>query len=308
MASHLSAPRRVPGGVHPHVVSDFTPKTKLKVPSIDNAKRYGSLDDDSSYSEYAWEFLRRNRFYQSMVDEETPVFDLNQWGYRPSPEHEVGFGLKKIKHYNDSHADAVPYWTPIAVWVARMQRSIDHFKHPSTQIEYPGTQVAVVFDLAPVLGPGTVALQTQANLAVKFLERLVIERAESSAKSINAKAEVDGWGDVLPVASKLPAEPVNKPAKRLLREYLMIADLLSPNVPALDDSLPVDMSRPKPKMFTIIEAARLLPYPVGANGKKEKRTDSQLEDRAYRCAEEAWRLIYGWECLNLLKFEEWIPG
>lgn len=303
MASSPSAPPRTPGNVHPPAVAEFQPKEKIKAPGVKSAKAYGTLNDGSSYSEYAWEFLKRNRFYQAMVDKRTPAFDLAQWGYRPTPAHEVGFGLKHVKPYTESHADAIPDWAPIAAWTERLQHTIDHFKNHQPQIEYPGEQVAVVFDLAPICGPGTIALQTQAALAVKFLERLVNERAHISTKvKAPAPARPASESSTEPLA-----EPKNRPSKRLLRSYLMIADLLTSTKPALDETLPVARQNTKPKMPTMEEVAKLLPHYDENNGKAEKLTDAQRLTRAYDYAGAAWGLIYGWECLNLLKFEDWGP-
>ncbi len=294
MASSPPAPRPVSGSVHPPMVADLRPKEKLKVPSLSTAKAYGALTDDSSYSEYAWEFLRRNRFYQAMVDKRSPAFDLAEWGYRPSPAHEVGFGLKHVKPYTQSHADAVPHWAPIAEWTDRMQHTIDHLKHHQPQIEYPGSQVAVVFDLAPAFGPGTVALQTQADLAVKYLEQLLAARANAQPAP--------------PDDSKASTEPIYKPKPALLRGYLRLADMLSsPHTLPFKEHLPKAMQRNTPVMLTMEEAATQMPDYDVTDDKRENITDGQRLDRARRYADKAWRLIYGWECLNLLKFDAWVP-
>lgn len=124
------------GSIHPPMVSQFEPKKKLAVPKQGSAKEYAALNDDSA-SEYAWEFLRRNRFYQAMVDGTRPSFDLAQWGYRPTAAHEAGFGLQRVKHYSEGHDDSLPHWTPIAAMVDRMQDTVAHFKHHQPRIEIP---------------------------------------------------------------------------------------------------------------------------------------------------------------------------
>lgn len=285
---------RDPGGVHPPIVAPFEPKKKLPVPKMGTTKEYAGLTDNSTYSEYAWEFLRRNRFYQAMVDGHRPSFDLAQWGYRPTLAHEPGFGLKRVKHYSESHKDSLPLWSPIAAMVDRMQDTIAHYKHLQPRIEYPGAQVAVVFDLAPVFGPGTVALQTQADIAVKYLERLL------NTSTLSRASHTTG--------GQAATEPTNKPNRQLLRVCLKLADLLS-NPQALlsedTEQLPMAKRRGKPGMITIEQAAMLLPVYDANDDKRQTVTDAQRCDRAYRYAEKAWRLIYGWECLCLLKFGEW---
>ena len=295
MTSSPSIPSRVPGGIHPLMVANLLPKEKLKAPGIGTAKAYGTLTDGSSYSEYAWEFLRRNRFYQAMVDKRMPAFDLAEWGYRPSPAHEVGFGLKHVKPYTESYENSVPHWTPITAWTDRMQHTLDHFKHHRPQIEYPGAQVAVVFDLEPVFGPGTVALQTQAEIAVKYLERLLAARANAQSGP--------------PTGGEASIEPTYKPRPALLRGYLRLADVLSsPQTLPLTgkEHLPKAKQRNTPSMLTMDEAATLLPDYDVTDDKRENITDGQRLDRARRYADKAYRLIYGWECLNLLKFDAWV--
>lgn len=282
------------GRIHPTIVEHFEPKKILGAPRPGTAKEYAALNDDSFYSEYAWEFLRRNRFYQAMVDGTNPSFDLAQWGYRPTPAHEAGFGLQRVKHYSESHNDSLPRWTPIAAMVDRMQDTVAHFKHHQPRIEYPGAQVAVVFDLAPVFGPGTLALQTQADLAVKYLERLL-----STSNLLQTSRTTGG---------EAARESTNKPNRQLLRGYLRLADLLSNPQTLLSEGtehLPMAKRRGKPGMITIEQAATLLPDYDVADDKRQTITDAQRCDRAYRYADKAWKMIYGWECLGLLKFDEW---
>jgi hypothetical protein len=281
------------GSVHPPMVSQFEPNKKLAVPKFGSAKEYAALNDDSLYSEYAWEFLRRNRFYQAMVDGTRPSFDLAQWGYRPTAAHEAGFGLQCVKHYSESHDDSPPQWTPIEAMVDRMKDTVAHFKHHKPRIEYPGAQVAVVFDLAPVFGPATVALQTQADFAVKYLERLL-----TTGNLLQTSRATGG---------EAAKESTNKPNRQLLRGYLRLADILSNPQTLLSegtDHLPMAKRRGKPGMLTIEQAATLLPDYDVADDKRSTITDRQRRDRAYRYAENAWKLIYGWECLSILKFDQ----
>lgn len=279
------------GSIHPLMVSEFEPKKKLAVPKQGNAKEYAGLNDDSTYSEYAWEFLRRNRFYQAMVDAKRPSFDLNEWGYRPTPTHEAGFGLQRAKHYSESHEESAPPWTPLAAMAERMQDTVAHFRHLPARIEYPGTQIAVVFDLAPVFGPATTALQTQADFAVKYLERFLSMRNLPQASHAQE--------------GQAATEPANKPNPQLLRGYLRLADVLSnpQSLLAENTDLPMAKRRGKPGMITIEQAATLMPIYDITTDKRSTITDAQRRDHAYRYAKKARKLIYGWECLCLLKFD-----
>ncbi|APW42030.1 hypothetical protein [Rhodoferax saidenbachensis] len=295
MATSNTTFAREVGRIHPTVVEHFEPQTKLGAPKPGNAKEYADLNDDSTYSMYAWEFLRRNRFYQAMVDDLCPSFDLAQWGYRPTPAHEPSFGLTHVKHYSESHEESLPHWAPIMMMAGRMQHTITHFKHHQSPIEYPGAQVAVVFDLAPVFGPGTVALQTQADFAVKYLERLLSTGNLSQAFHASDDETVK--------------EPTNRPNRQLLRGYLRLADVLSNPQTLLSENtdLPMAKRRGKPGLLTIEQAAALMPDYDVTDDKRQTITDDQRRDRAYRYADKAWKLIYGWECLSLLKFSEWEP-
>lgn len=291
MATPFTTLVRDPGSVHPTMVEHFKPKEKILAPNKGTASDYAGLKDDSTYSEYAWEFLRRNRFYQAMVDGNRPAFDLAEWGYRPTPAHEPGFGLRRVKHYTERHDDSPPHWEPFAAMEDRLRHTRRHFKHHRPTIEYPGAQVAVVFDLAPVFGPGTCALQKQADFAVKYLERL---RKKYVPQEFTASH----------------IEAINQPTKKLLRGYLKLADLVSHPQAQLSEGKedqPEHKGRARPGIITIKQAATMLPDYYLPVKKQESITDAKRDDAAYRFADEAWKHIYGWECLCLLKFQDWEP-
>jgi hypothetical protein len=274
--------------IHPAQLSFFKPKLKVPNPKNRNSKSYGFLDDNSSYAKYAWEFLRRNRFYQALIDGVHPSFSIDDWGYRATASHEAHFGLRQKKAYSQEYEEIPPHWWPIAEVEDRMRPIHPNTRLNTVSLEYPRDQIAVVFDLSPGFGPNTVALRTQADLIVAHLQCLVIQRAKLRGHKID----------------KVP-EQVNKPSKQLLRTYLMTADLLSnPQYLRTNDNeeLPIAMRRFRAPSISPDDAFKILAK-SGISGAEANSLPKG--NPVYRFAEKAKAHIYGWHCLTLLKFDTW---
>lgn len=272
------------GQIHPRLVVDYKAKTALKFPKQSDANRYGSLTADSPYSEYAWEFLRRNRFYQAMIDNVKPSFNLDDWGYRADLSYPSSCGLTEpYKHYSESYEPNPPDWEPLWAIRTSIEDAMNFKRSGRKVIDCSATQVAFVFDLAPVFGPKFAGLKTQADLAVKCIEEYLSKKQSTTKKD-------------------KPAGHYDK-SKNLLRRYLRIADLLTyPRDIEPNDSAPT--GKPKRETPTIKEAAFLLPDYDFLDEDKSLPSDENRVERTYDYADEAGQFIYKWKCLNLLTFTD----
>ncbi len=296
------------GGLHPEVVANYTPVRAVKIPRKNTADEYGGLTDSSTYSEYAWAFLRRNRFYQRFIDEdEKHIFTFSDWGYLSYPEAKPSFGLDVIKPYYD------PFnWTPKVRWNG-IHTFADRLSdvYPRHQglldIDQPGTQVAVVFDIDALLGTNTTALEHQIKMAEKRLWAL------SEAAGIRRKA--------------LGKDP----DKHLLRAQLRVADLISnPAEIRSAQSSKQDLSifQDEAGRLSISEIAMNFLPEFDIKESKQKAHPKSINDqmlasvnlnaaqaalanktsrikRVSTLLSAAWNNIYNWQCLNLLQYDDW---
>jgi hypothetical protein len=129
--------------IHPESSNDFVkPKRKLSK---------AELTEESSYHEFAWEFLRRNRFYQALVDLRKKSVPETQWGYQWHPDVPRAHGLVHVK----------PYWEPYQVGDHPSWRGLDSFaeqlphttnmKNTSVEVRLRPGQIAVVFDVGNMI-------------------------------------------------------------------------------------------------------------------------------------------------------------
>jgi len=272
------------GCLHPRLVADYKPQESLKIKKESGPNQYGSLNDDSPFAEYAWEFLRRNRFYQAMIDNARPYFNIDDWGYRPRPGYPSICGLMEpYKHYSESYGDNPPEWKSFWEIETRIKDAMLQFRRQKqVTIEYPGQQVAFFFDLEEVFGPGVIGLKKQADIAVKQIMAHLGEQALASE------------------SEDIAAKSTYRSNKADLRRYLRLADLLT--IPqAIESNGDTSTGKKQRRVLTIKEAAlRLPPYDFG---KKDKSDEEKIKS-AYDFADEAREYIYGWKCLTLLTFED----
>lgn len=283
------------GQIHPKQVADYKALQPLKLRRQSGSNQYGSLTNDSPYAAYAWEFLRRNRFYQAMIDKVKPAFSIDDWGFPSGDDCGSSCGLiEPYKHYSDSYEDSPTEWESLWEVRTRIQDALK-YRHPGkgrTVLNLTGEQVAFVFDLAPAFGPGTLGLQRQADIAVAAIEEYLASNPRSRA----------GTGD------PQVRGPVNDTSKMLLRAYLRVADVLTYPPPTKpNDGL--TEGKAKRTTLTLKDAALLLSDsdfiddPKSAKGKPEL-TPEKREDRTYAYADLAREYIYEWKCLNLLSFAD----
>lgn len=288
------------GSIHPQAVANYIPKERIVIPKPNNAEAYGSLTDSSSYAEYAWAFLRRNRFYQSMIDRAKPTFDIETWGYKWNSKASATFGLVKAKKYHEPfHSGTKVEWLGIHDFYLdtihkRLAGATVH-----NQVEFPQAQIAFVFDVGPSLGPRTPAFDTQLGIAKWWLSKLAEENDFSTGKRKVA------------------------PSKKALRAQLRIADLMSCPSGVTVNSLAKENIKPNAQRRTprvtpserakllkdldglsITNVAQLIPeFDLGRNDSPVNL--KQQLGRASELVVDAWESIYQWEFLTWLHFDDW---
>lgn len=286
--------KRKHGGVHPERVADYTPEFPVAVKEIGDEKEYWGLTDSSSYSEYAWAFLRRNRFYQRLIDGKLPNLTEENWEYAQDTDYEPPSGLVRLKHYREAYSVKTPVeWSGIHTFRDQLKTAKPTRREPhKVDVEWPSSRVALIFDIKPMLGKNTSAIDVQLAMAKVHLQSL----AESE-------------GALFPKKTK-------PPSKSLLRAQLRVADFLS--APHSPPPSAEEVSRIKANPFlkpvkaakcrlTISQVAELIPsFDVKRTANKRRETtQTQKLNRASELAVGAWRNIYQRKFLNWLQFDDW---
>ncbi len=276
--SFLKMLKQSHGGVHPELLDQVIPDKAFKTDDRNNPDSYDHLTDKSLFSDYAWAFLRRNRFYQSEADKNRPDYSIELWGYQSHPGTPANCGLMKHKPYHELHDQGVTLeWEGIHSFFERHTAHYSQQPSSRSKLDYPTTQFHVVFDMDDVLGPSANAIDIQLSLTREIL----LKRA--------AKMGLN------------PTMPVQQPDKKMkarLRSMLRVADLFSPERKTPDgDELVWDINA-KPSMPSV--AKRLLPCDLG-----KCVTDEQKAKKASALTNDAYKAIYHWELLNWLRFDPW---
>jgi hypothetical protein len=313
------------GGVHPERVDDYIPTFPIDIPATNNEKAYGLLTDSSTYSEYAWAFLKRNRFYQSIIDKRRiEGLAIEHWGYFSNEQPLYPYALIEVKPYKEEHGgvgteehDAIGTkveWCGIHGFLGQLRP----LKQPRPrmapkvmEIEFPKHQVGLIFDIGPTLGDNTTGIDQQIAMARIHLHEL----AEAEKFSVPRRRKN------------------RKPDKTTLRDQLRVADLLSSpssiSVPNNNDRtsafIPVELSEKSPlnisdvaDLLSSFERHRAIPdggknfkgatlssslYEELSNDRKESK--KQLLSRMSALSVDAWDNIYNWRFLNWLQFDDW---
>ena len=139
----LIPPQRPSEKIHPLSTEVFK-KPKKKLLKTD-------LDIDLSYSELAWEFLRRNRFYQAMVDGHSKAQSVSKWGHQWDVRVPRTHGLARTKPYWETYQDGEPpSWLGLSSFAERLPTSTS-MDAKAVMVELQPGQVAVVFDVAGII-------------------------------------------------------------------------------------------------------------------------------------------------------------
>lgn len=252
---------------HPEQVANFSSNKVVALARSFTKNKYGNLTDKSTYAEYAWEFLRRNKFYQALIDAHTndkvPHHALPSWGYRQnntngqSSEWEFHCGLwrEPYKHYSEAYSTDIA-WYPIEYLRQTMCGKLGRTK----TLEDTSTQLHITIDLGHKFGPEVSGLKKQ------------LEIAEQIVTTYHQYLKGGAW-----LNGELEIHPTEK---RILRRYLYVADL-----------------------FTQLESEKKKPTEswtdyIANNLKKVQPKFSETD--VNKCAKSAFEYIYQWHCLGLL--------
>lgn len=139
-------------------------KPKLAKPNTD------AIREDSSYVEFAWEFLRRNRFYQAMIDGKENS-EPAKWGFEWHPDVPRDHGLLNRKPYSETHEQGEPpQWRGLDDFAERLPKKAS-LKKETVEVELRPGQVLVVYDLSGFIY-GQSPLSPQLWAAEAHLEKL----------------------------------------------------------------------------------------------------------------------------------------
>jgi hypothetical protein len=306
-------------GLHPPEVALLLPKIPLAIPEANDEFTYSDLTNSSSYAEYAWAFLRRNRFYQQLCDK-TSSFSLSAWGFEARPG-EWSYGLTSIKQYEQPYgaeeANSAPQWIGIDSFARQLQAlpvSGPVGRNRDIAIEYPEDQVGVVFDLALLLGGQSSAIDIPLQLAREKLLAMIAARAQ--AKHLPET--------VISERINRSRPPGHRPSKMLLRAQLRLADLLSGPIAlaAAQESDPKSLAakaaakalkelsgpytRAGSTSLKISHIIDLVPtYDLKRGVAKSQPSRAQRISRASELTSLAYLNIYQWHMMSLLQYDPW---
>lgn len=269
------------GAFHPKQVKSAYPSHRFWPEEPGDENYYGTLNDSSHYREYAWEFLRRNRFFQQQhdcrEDGRPPPLLENQWGFQSRPEWEPSSGLEIDTHYSQSykypsetHSGSLSF---LCVRWSILHQFKDQFQFlaaspNSTPKKLEDGQVAIVFDLLSFVGRNH-TINQQIEIARTELHRLA-SKTEVALKERRNSAQ---------------------PYKSNLRNLLRIADLYS-------NQKEYKLQRIS-KLFHQYESN--YPEPYSPSEAEVKRA----ENRVSGLATDAFGYIYKGEYLDLLLLDPW---
>lgn len=105
----------------------------------------------SSYGEFAWEFLRRNRFYQALVDRKRDRVPETQWGYKWNSAVSRSHGLVRLKPYWESYQKGEPpSWLGLGSFAEQLPLATN-MEYTTVEIKLRPGQIAVVFDVGDMI-------------------------------------------------------------------------------------------------------------------------------------------------------------
>nr|WP_315218853.1 hypothetical protein [uncultured Duganella sp.] len=270
------------GAFHPTLVKSAYPAHRFWPEEPGDENFYGTLSDSSHYREYAWEFLRRNRFFQQQhdcrVDDRPPPLLENQWGFQFHAEWEPSSGLEVNTHYSqpyiypsEAHSGSQSF---LCVRWSFLQHFKDQFRYLAasspelTSRKLEDGQVTVVFDLLSFAGRSH-TINQQIEIARAELQRLASKMEATSKERRNSE----------------------QPYKSNLRNLLRIADLYS-------SQKEYKLQRIS-KLFHQYESD--YPEPYSPSEAEVKRA----ENRVSGLATDAFAYIYRGEYLDLLSLDSW---
>lgn len=266
---------------HPHEVADQFPLHSFLPNEPGDASRYGILTDETPFRHYAWEFLRRNRFFQLQQDRQNRRQqggdDDIEWGFQPSQDRLPSTGLSNVVHYSRDyisetvekkwHGKPVVVQWEIATDMLSRLTVPKRLRSHSAELEYEESQVSIIFDLVS-LAPGVAAIDLQLEIA---RERLI------------ALAAMQG---------NLLAKRPSTPSRGKLRNLLRIVDLFS----CPDRRTVGEVTETYFKKYKLVHELQLA---------DKKSTKKSREGHVGDLLDRAFSYVYGREYLQLLAFDPW---
>jgi hypothetical protein len=137
-------------GVHP----------KVTVHWVFHHKHAIKVNEDSGYLEFAWECLRRNRYYMALVDKKGKTRPDTEWGYQWHKDVPRSHGLMELKPYTEGYNEgSPPRWVGLDSFAESFPTtaSLETITVPITL--KPG-QVAIIYDLGGHFGDSPWSAQT----------------------------------------------------------------------------------------------------------------------------------------------------
>jgi hypothetical protein len=292
------------GKFHPDQIAHYVPDIGMSKPKKFTRSKYDGLTDNSSYEQYAWEFLRRNKFYQEMIDSLSAVgkhksnpLPLEHWGYRQSKDWDFHCGLwqKPYKHYADDYSADLT-WYPVEHMRDRMCSVIGK----SVQLEDSNTQLQISIDLGHVFGPSVCGLKRQLQVASEMVAKRLEEAAVSVRETNEApkkdlSKESESQEHIFrSVYGKF--EPTLE-TKEHLRTLLYVADLLTGKRQV---KKPIEKRDATDKVPVKSESASILSHPDLAK-RIYTATGVKISSNTVSIyAQSAFEYVYQWRCLGLL--------
>lgn len=282
--------KRPHAGFHPEQIKYFEPQKGMLKQRELTATKYDGLTNSSAYASYAWAFLRRNKFYQALIDADSKDFNsLSTWGYRQSDnvqsgaewEYHCGLWtskLHKLKPYCEGYDEGTPLlWYPIEYVRQSICGGLGH----NTTLEDKTTQLHITLDLGHKFGPNVAGIDKQLEIARQCIEA----RYKARAGRVSL-AELE----------------VSVPKKENLRRYLYIADQLTGKHSVKTDTQ-------KRLSATEVPSKSLGQQELKVN-EVAKRLSTKLKDETHtidsigKDSKKAFQYVYQWQCLALLTLRD----
>lgn len=174
--------------IHPESTMSFSVSKRVlknKIP----------ITEETPLVVYAWEFLRRNRFYQALIDKRKEALPASEWGFRGHPLEPKTHGLFVLKPYWEEYSQGdPPNWLGLDTFAKRTEAMISDKPQEVTIQLLPG-QVAVVFDTYGLLN-GRSPVEIQTSSASFYLSQRAEEKYQIKTikkKSFHRKVLLRRW-------------------------------------------------------------------------------------------------------------------
>lgn len=137
--------KRPRGAFHPLTTERWYKNTDL------HRFKSSQVTAESDAIVFAWEFLRRNRYYMSLVDKRYLQIPAEEWGFQWSKKVDRTHGLLELKHYSEHfHEGKPPRWIGLDSFAETMQQQRVTSEHKDIKLAIKPGQLVVVLDLGSI--------------------------------------------------------------------------------------------------------------------------------------------------------------